>query len=198
MHRRYGEIRLSDCASSMTLILLLLGIGLFSWAMKLFVEGMVFLIVAIFSLLNIYFPQLEYFSISGNVITTQNVFRSCNIIIPRKSVVVITQADISPVIGRQSFLLKNRLAISILQDMTLEDTLNLLHGKYPSQFTYTNSTIKKTFDDYLFVYNFVSFEGLIEKVLQATECFIIIPKSIQSRLPIINDPSINVYIDPGY
>lgn len=194
---RYGKIRLSDCLPTIVIILLSLGVGFVAYALRLFAEGSLFFIAAFLTFLSILYPYLERFSIVGNVIISKKLFCSLNIVIPPKSVVVITRADVCPVLSRQSILLKDRFAVSILQDMSLDNALKLIHGKFQSQFMYTNTTIEKTVDEYKFMYSFVLTEGLLKEVLQNTECFLIIPKSVKENI-ITDNLSIRVYIDSNY
>lgn len=196
-YRRYDRIRFRDYLSSFVIILFLLGIGLTAFSMRLFAAGIVFVIAVILSFLNIWVPYLERYSICDNVITTKRLFCSSKIIIPSKTVVVITKANIHPVLRHQSFLIKEKLAITVLQEMSLDRALELLHGKCPSQFIYTNSTIEKSADEYSFVYSFIFTEEVLKQILQSTNCLIIVPASIKHKVA-IEDPSVEVYIDSGY
>lgn len=194
---RYGKIRLDDYLPSIGLTICPLLIGIVALTAGANFEAGVFFTATVLALLNILSPCLECFSIRGNIITTRGLFHSSKKSIPSKSVLIITQADVHEVIGQQSVLLKGRYAVSILRSTPLDTVLKILHGKYPSQFLYTNSTIQRSFDEHIFIYSFVFDEELLACVLKNTECLMVIPESIK-KCVVIDNMSVEVYIDLNY
>ncbi len=196
-NRRYGSIKYGDFSITILVNLFLFVISGLAFYIKAFTEGFLFLSVAILSFVNILYPYIETYSINGSIIKIRKILSSYRIGIPNKTIIVITQADVHQPFGYQSYLLKKRLAISILQDLPLDCVIEILHGKYKSQFIYTNSTIEKTMDKNIFVYSCIYTKDIIESVLQVTSGLIIIPESLKDIVAVPNN-KIEVYYDIGW
>lgn len=191
--RRYGKIRLRNYSLQLMLIGALWIMGVIALFINALVECSIFFGIVLLSLLYLFYPYFETFQISDNVIVTNKFLFSSKIIIPDKTIVIISKADVIYPLSVQSVLLKDRYAVSILKDMPLETALNMLHGKYKSQFLYTNGTVERR-AGYNFVYSFVLEKELIEKVLNNTICTVIIPESIKDNIVIENSET-NIYVD---
>ena len=197
LHLRYGRIRITDCLSSLIVPVMCLILGIVAMALGLYTSGSIYFAASGFALLTIIHPYLERYSICDNVIVIKRLFASSKIDIPANTVIVITQADIHPPFSHQSLFIKEELAISILQEMPLNEALNLLHGKHPSQHIYTNSTIENSVDEWRFVYSFIQNDTVLTQLFQRTNCCVIIPASISGKVDVESLPT-EVYIDSDY
>ena len=84
-----------------------------------------------------------------------------------------------------------------MQELPLDCVIEMLHGKYKSQFIYTNSTIEKTMDKNIFVYSCVYTKDILENILKVTSSSIIIPESLKDIVAVPND-KIEIYYDIGW
>ena len=175
----------------------LLIISIIAFYLNLNNAGLIFLLFAFLLFANIFYPFAETYVINGNVIKSFKVFLFEEITIPKKSIIVISSADIHPPFGYQSILLKDRLTISILQEMPLDCVMENIHGRYKSQFIYTNSTIERTMDKNKFVYSCIYTKDILENILKVTSGLIIIPESLKGIVVVPND-KIEIHYDIGW
>lgn len=203
-YRRYGKLRFGDYCSAWigTAIIFVLIIITSVTGAPLFLI-LYALTLAVYMLYSIFIPNSERFSICDNVIITKKGRKKQEIAIPVELTLIVSYADLCTSlakrvsIGNQTYMLKNKCAVSILQKIPLETALEGLHPKYA--WKYTNTMIEECFDDYrhVYIYSFVCDQNLLDKLIGDRECLLIIPESLSDRVS-VNSSNVNVYIDTGY
>lgn len=165
----------------------------------LIIFPLIFSAVLVWSVLS---PNREQFAISKNIITVVKGRKPIQVEIPLKVTLIISYADICPPFARrsatsmakQSYSLRGKYAVSILQKMPLEFTLQRLHQNLAKR--YTNSSIQNDFGN-KFIYSFVCDQILLNQLLDCWHCFVVIPKSLTNKV-FLNSQLIEVFIDPDY
>lgn len=190
---RYGIPRVKDCFLSLLLNSLLFIFGILSFLFFNFYYGITFLLVGIGTLIYICLPFFERFRIENNKIIIQKFKKESQIDIPHTPTVVISEADVHEILGHQSFYLHNKYAITILDNLSLDDALGLLFSRIASHYRYTNSTIELQLADH-FVYSFAIDKENIKQILEQIDCRVIIPQSLVVSNN-LSDLRPNVYID---
>ena len=201
-YRRYGKFRFRDYTSAWLVIVFLFVLVVVGFLTDtqfyLLIWPLLLLMIMAWS---IYKPNSERFLISGDTITIMQGRKKQEVSIPSEPTLVVSYADVCPPLakrvsyGNQTYMLKGRYAISILQKIPLEIAIVRLHENYTRK--YTNSTVEACFDEHLYVYSFVGNQEIVDKLIANNKCQIIIPESLLSQLP-INLNQINAHIDTGY
>lgn len=202
MYRRYGRFRFYDYISSWFAIVFLFVLVVICFLtdtlVYLFIPP---LLVLIFVVWSIYEPNSERFLIFDDTITITKGRKKQNVSIPSSPTIVISYADVCSSFakrvsyGNQTFMLKGRYAISILQNTPIETTLAQLHSNFTRK--YTNTTLEVSFDETQYVYSFVGNQEILDKLIANRNCQIIIPESLFNQIS-IDIHQVNVYIDNGY
>lgn len=190
---RYGIPNVKDCFFSLLLISLLYIFGILSLLFSNFYYGITFFLVATGAFIYVLLPYFERFQIDNNRIIIRKFMKELQIDIPITPTLVISEADVHELLGHQSFYLHNKYAITILNNLPLELTLDLLFGRISSQHRYTNSTIELQLAEH-FVYSFAIDRKNINQILDGIDCRVVIPQSLVVSNNISNLPP-NVYID---
>ena len=198
---RFGKFRFGDYLMSWVSIVLLL---FFSVASIIFELSPLFIFFpAIFAgiwFLIILLPQFEKFVIDDNSIVIERFRKKETIILPYNVILIVSYADICPPLairtvgGNETHILKNKIAISILYDMPIDDVLVNLHKNFLSK--YTSSTIQMVFNNNQFIYSFVYDQFMFNKLITNRNCKLIIPESLLHKFDI--DLCKNFYVDVGY
>ena len=201
-YRRYGKFRLRDYTSAWLVIVFLFVLVVVGFLTDtqfyLLIWPLLLLMIMAWS---IYMPNSERFLISGDTITIMHGRKKQKVSIPSEPTLVVSYADVCPPMakrmgyGNQTYMLKGRYAISILQKIPFETALAQLHLNYTRK--YTNSTVEERFDESLYVYSFVGNQEMLDKLLANRNCQIIIPETLLNQIS-IDLHRINVYIDIGY
>lgn len=200
--KRLGKFRFSDYYATWFSIVMLL---LFSTASALFELSFLFvvfpLVYAIIWLGVILVPYSERFSINSDSITVFRGSQSKTIPLPLELILVVSHADVCPPlairtpIGNQTHVLKNKFAVSILQNIQVTDALKSLHQNRIQM--YTTSSIKTIFDDYSYVYSFVCDQLLLDDMLASRKVALIVPESLLKLLAIESSTE-NLYVVVGH
>lgn len=200
-YRRYGKFHFRDYTSAwfvVVFLFVLVVVGfLTDTQIYLLIWPLLLLMIMAWS---IYKPNSEHFLISGDTITIMQGRKEQKVSIPSEPTLVVSYADVCPPLakrmgyGNQTYMLKGRYAISILQKMPLETALVRLHQNYTRK--YTTSTVEACFDEYL-VYSFVGNQEMLDKLLSNRNCQIIIPETLLNEIS-IDLHQINVHLDTGY
>lgn len=201
-YRRYGRFRFRDYLSAWFAI-----VFLFAVAVSGFFADIQFfltiwpLVLSMIMAWSIYKPNRERFSIFGDTITILQGRKKKKVTIPSEPTLIVSYADVCPPLakrigyGNQTYMLKGRYAVSILQKIPLETALKRLHQNYTRK--YAISTVEASFEEYLYVYSFVSNQELLDKLLDGRNCQIIIPETLLNQIS-IDLRQKNVHIDTGY
>ena len=201
-YRRYGKFYFSDYISTWFAIafLFVLVVDGFFTGIQLYLLIWPLLLIFIMTW-SIYKPNREYFWISGDTITIMRGKKKHTVSIPVEPTFVLSYADVCPPLakrlrcGNQTYILKGRYAISILQKLPLETVVERLHQNYTSK--YMTSTVEECFNENFYVYSFVCNQEILDKLLSNRNCQIIIPESIGNQIS-IDLQSVKVHIDTGY
>ncbi len=201
-YRRFGKFRFRDYTSAWFAIVFLFVVVIFGFLTDtqfyLLIWPLLFLMNMAWS---IYKPNSERFLISGNTITIMQGRKKQEVSIPSEPTLIVSYADVCPPLakrisyGNQTYMLKGRYAISILQKIPLETVFERLHKKYMCK--YTNTTVEACFGEYLCVYSFVGNQEMFDKLLANRNCQIIIPETLLNQIS-IDLHQIDVHIDTGY
>lgn len=201
-YHRYGKFSFSDYIGAWFAIFFLLALVVGGLIMHIPLYLLIWpLIFSTMMAWSIYKPNHERFYISGDIIAIKRGSKTQEITIPNEPTLIVSYADLCPPLamrtsyGNETYMLKGKYAISILQKMPLETVLERLHPKYARK--YTSSTIEAYFDEYLFIYSFVCNQALLDQLLTNRHCQLIIPESLLERVT-INHSEVNVHIDTGY
>lgn len=202
MHYRYGRFKISDYWMSLVAITVLVVFAFASIMLKLSILFVFFpLIYAFVWLWVILASTCERFTLCDDTIVVSRGKQSHTITLPLELTLVISYADICPPLarrtafGKQTHILKQKYAVSILRRMPLEDTLEALHRNYVQ--IYTTSTIQTVFEGYLYIYGFVCNRSLLAQLTNNRRCHLIIPESL-SALVGVDWIGTRVHIDKGY
>lgn len=201
-HYRYGEFRFSDYWLSWGGIIVLQFFSLTTFVLDLSPLLIVFpTIYTVVWLWTILAPHREYFYLHKDSISVFQYKQHKTIVLPSELTVIVSYVDICPplsmrtAMGNQTHILKNKYAVSILQNVPLNTALDALHRNYVKK--YTTSTIKAAFDDYHFVYSFVCNQDLLNQLICDRHCQLIVPESMLTHMS--RDMfTKNLYIDNGY
>ena len=142
----------------------------------------------------------ESFMIVDNDIIISKIGKAQKIPIPSELTLIISYADVCPPLairtatGKQTHILKDKFAISILTKMPLDITLETLHKNRIEE--YTNSIIQTTFNDYRYIYSFVFNQFLLDSLICNRDCILILPQSLVEKITVdLNYTNTIVYID---
>lgn len=198
-YHRYGSFRFSDYWSSWTVILVFLFFSVSGAALNF---STIFIIFPLFLILirlgNIIIPHSERFYIQDNRITISFLKRKRTVAIPPNSVLVISLADIAPpfavrtATNNSTHILKEKYAVSIIQDIQVDGVLKELHHFTIKQYTMT--VIQNRFKAYQLVYSFVCTQDILDQLTQGKECSVVIPQSLYQK-EIFDFRNMNVVVD---
>ena len=201
-NKRLGKFRFGDYYSSWLSIVTLL---LFSTASIMLELPSLFVIFpslyAIIWLGEILFIHSEQFTINSYSISVFWGGRTKIVHLPVELTLIVSYADVCPPLtirtafGKQTHILKDKFAVSILQKMPVEVALETLHQNRIQK--YTTSSIKTVFDDHRYIYSFVCDQFLLDALIDSRKCFLIVPESL-SKVIAFESSVENVYIDSGH
>ena len=199
MNKRYGRFRFLDYWSLWILIIVSLVCSIYVVFFSQFrVLGFLPMFISTVYVIAEILPYREEFCISDNTIIIKKGNSTQKIAIPRRITLILSQTAIRDTFGIQSYILHNKISISIVNGNDLDSTLELLHSGYVKK--YMSDTIVNSFND-KFVFDFVCGIPQLEQLLNYSECVIILPESLWTSIPedvksILN--SRNLYIDKRY
>lgn len=197
MKRRFGSFRFLDYISTwvgvfvmllvIICIILLDDFPLIMITVPLFISS-----IWLYSIVN---PYLETYYIDkyNRSIKTKKLCQQNIINIPNEIVIIFSVVSFRDVLGTQSFLPKNKIAMSIISDAETQFVLDKLHNNTKK---YTTSLIEERFASD-FVYGFVYDKEVCNFLVNNFCCKIIIPESIFSVVHIDNSVC-DIYCDQGY
>ncbi|MBQ8215094.1 MAG: hypothetical protein IJZ33_02405 [Clostridia bacterium] len=218
MNKRYGEFKAKDLLTCWIGLSLFGIMGLCSiitsvWGGVLFIIfGFLLIGGGIWSVLTYALQYKERFSLNGDTLKVWRYSSRCeDIRLPNDLIVIVSVADMSTltskkigVVGTDRFTLKGRFAISLLQDISVEKTLTVLHNSnlYWSRMynKYTNSFIEADFETICpnrFIYSFVGSNELLKELCLGRNCTVIIQESLSNQIETA-DLNATVLIDKGY
>ena len=200
--KRLGKFRFRDYYTSWGSIIICLLFSIASIVLELSFLFVIFpLVYAIVWLGAILIPHCEQFSISSDSIFVFWGRQTKTIHLPVELTLIVSYADVCPPLtirtafGKQTHLLKDRFAVSILQKMPVEFALETLHQNRIQK--YTTSSIRTVFDDHRYIYSFVCDQFLFDALIDSKECLLIVPESL-SKVIAFESSVENVYIDSGH
>lgn len=131
-------------------------------------------------------PNREWFSISGGEITARRGRKVRTYRIPDALILVVSKAGICTDFlkniggGRWSYLLRNRCAVSVLQEGDTERVLRRLHENRGR--AYTNTSIEC--DCGQVIYSFLYDSALLDALTDGRKCRVIVQASLAGRIAI--------------
>ena len=165
---------------------------------ELYIFAIISVIYALIWVATIVMPNKEKFIIEDDWIFATKGKDTKKIIIPKKVTVVFSYADVCPpfarrtALGNETHILKDKYAITILNELPLEVVIKKLHSNYIQ--LYTTSTIKASFEECCYIYSFVCCEELVIRLMHNRNCQLIVPQSLLKELKYLPQGE-NVYID---
>ena len=198
---RYGKFSFADYWGSWISIIILLAYSVCCIVLHLSLIFVFFsLVYAFIWLIKILMTINESFMIVDNDIIISKIGKAQKIPIPSELTLIISYADVCPPLairtatGKQTHILKDKFAISILTKMPLDITLETLHKNRIEE--YTNSIIQTTFNDYRYIYSFVFNQFLLDSLICNRDCILILPQSLVEKITVdLNYTNTIVYID---
>lgn len=198
---RYGKFSFADYWGSWISIIILLAYSVCCIVLHLSLIFVFFsLVYAFIWLIKILVTINESFMIVDNDIIISKIGKAQKIPIPSELTLIISYADVCPPLairtatGKQTHILKDKFAISILTKMPLDITLETLHKNRIEE--YTNSIIQTTFNDYRYIYSFVFNQFLLDSLISNRDCILIVPQSLVEKITVdLNYTNTIVYID---
>ena len=200
--RRWSKFRFGDYYISWISIVILLLFSITSIMLELSLLLVIFpLAYVIIWIGTILFPYWEKFYIDRDSIYVFWGRKTKKINLPNEVTLIVSYADICPpltvrtALGNRTHILKDKLAVSILEKMPVEFVLETLHkNRIPK---YTTSSIRTVFDEYRYIYSFVCNQSLINELIGDRKCLLIIPESLSKSIS-FNASNASVYIDLNY
>lgn len=201
-YRRYGKFRFNDYTASWIGIAILVFFSVASIIFKLptwyaILPG----IYAIIWLLTILMSNTESYSISENKFLAKKGSKIKEIEIPSEITIIVSYADICPPLavrtayGNQTHILRDKYAVTVFQIMPIDFIIECLYRGYIKK--HTTSTVRRSFDEYRYVYGFVCVQEVMDKLIANRNCLLIIPKSLQDKIFIdASCTNVNVEIIP--
>ena len=139
-------------------------------------------------------PHMERFAVGDYSIYVHQGKRTHEILLPSNIVLVISQADIRDTFSVQSYLLRNKYAVSLLHSDPLEEVLQILHANRAKK--YTNSSIEAA-STHSLIYSFVYNEYAFTQILKHGVSKVIIPESLVNQID-LSAFKCSVFIDEGF
>ena len=198
-HRRLGIFRFGDYYLSWISIVILLLFSTASIVLELSFLFVVFpSVCAMIWLVTILVPHFEHFSINSDSISVFKCRQTKTIHLPEELTLIVSYADVCPPLtvrtvgGNQTHILKNKFAVSILQKMSVDVVLEILHKNRMHK--YTTSSIRNSFEGQQYIYSFVCDQFLFNDLIANRKCLLIVPESLSNVLSFKSSIE-NVYID---
>ncbi len=196
---RYGKFRFSDYYLSWFSIAWLLFLTVASVILELPTVFIIFPFFLVFAWLWVILsPQCEKFIICADSIIVTRGKITRRITLPSELTLVVSYADVCPPfairtpVGNQTHILKDKIAVSVLYKMPLDDVVIALHHNHVKKLT--ASRIERVFADNRFIYSFVCDQSLFDELIANKNCLVIIPESLVGTI-LIDTNYVNLYID---
>ncbi len=204
MLKKYGKFHVIDYTSAWFATFIFIMVVSFGICTDL--HMILFVIPTVLSVyfpLSIIIPHQEKFAIHNDVITIKKITKTQRFIIPDNCIIVVAYADFCPLfvekfqIGNQTYMLKGRYSITILQNNSLDFVLSKLHNKYANK--YTTTSVENHFDtESDLIYSFVCTNEQLEFFIKARKCRVIIPESLKDKVQIENTGCATIFYDEGF
>jgi len=200
-YRRYGKMSFSDYTISWIAIIIFLFIAVIGLVLESsFSVVIISVICASIRLLAIYLPNQESFTVENGIITAKNKLLKKEKIIemPSELTLVLSLADICPpftirtAVEKQTHILKNKYAVTIMKRMPFEYVIDRLHQNRIRE--HSMSTIQRVFDEYQILYSCVCEPDVLDCIMQGRDCFIIVPDYLAKEVT-VNNTKATVHID---
>ena len=139
-------------------------------------------------------PHMERFAVGDYSIYEHQGKRTHEILLPSNIVLVISQADIRDTFSVQSYLLRNKYAVSLLHSDPLEEVLQILHANRAKKYTISSIEAAST---HSLIYSFVYNEYAFTQILKHGVSKVIIPESLVNQID-LSAFECSVFIDEGF
>ena len=156
-----------------------------------------FLCISVFYVASVLHRTREQFLITDEEIIVYNGRKERIIPLPKQMVVIVSYAEIISSLESNSiyidktFVLKNRFAITILQSITKDETIELLKKSLIKE--HTTRTLENVFYGYRYVYSFVFDDFLLDKLIANKNAEILVSQSLFDKVKISRD-GVNVCV----
>ena len=156
-----------------------------------------FLCISVFHVASVLHRTREQFLITDEEIIVYNERKKRIIPLPKQMVVIVSYAEIISSLESNSiyidktFVLKNRFAITILQSITKDETIELLKKSLIKE--HTTRTLENVFYGYRYVYSFVFDDFLLDKLIANKNAEILVSQSLFDKVKISRD-GVNVCV----
>ena len=156
-----------------------------------------FLCISVFYVASILHRTREQFLITDEEIIVYNGRKERIIPLPQQMLIIVSYAEILPswesysVHIDKKFVLKNSFAITILQSITKDETIELLKKSLIKE--HTTRTLENVFYGYRYVYSFVFDDFLLDKLIANKNAEILVSQSLFDKVKISRD-GVNVCV----
>ena len=204
MQKKYGKFHFKDYISGWIATLIFFLIMCFGINTDLHILLLVLpTLLFIYFPLSIIIPNQEKFAIHNDVITIKKITKTQQFIIPDNCVIVVAYADFCPFFvkrfqtGNQTYMLKERCSVTILQNNSIDYVLDKLHHQYAKR--YTTTSVEKSFDtESDLIYSFVCTNEQLENLIKDRKCQVIIPETLKNKVNLKKTGSATIIYDEGF
>ena len=200
--RRLGNFKFGDYLISWISMVIMLLFSTVSIVLELPLWLVIIpLVYVIIWLAVILVPHCEQFSINSSTIYVFWGQAEKTIVLPNELTLILSYADVCPPLavltpfGKETHILKDKVFVSILQNMPANYILDALHRSRIQK--HTASSIRRIFNDYYIIYSFVCDQFLFDALTDNRRCSVIVPESL-SKVLSFDYIAENVYIDYGH
>ncbi len=191
--KRYGKFNYRDYLSAWVAMLFLWLLSFSLIYIGEFSFGIIIISLTLLWILSIFIPYFEFFYIESGKIYVHKGLSKHNFEITNKTL-IISYTDIHFPLEIQSYILKNKYSVSIVQQDDIALVSNMLHKNHVKK--YTNNTIENNFGN-CFNYSFVCNQQILNQLLE-NNVKVIIPESLIGVFNFDNIKQCKVYFDLGY
>lgn len=200
-NKRYGKIKLKNHLSNCFFDLSFLLFGMIGIAVGAdLICIAIFFSFAIFDVIQILLAYQEKFEVNQGTIFVYKNRKIETINLPSKVTVVISCADMCTELAKrieltsEAHMLKDDIAISLLEDISVEKVIKRLHDN--GACLYTNCSVEFELNQN-FVYSFLYNQSVLEEVLQNKNYSLIIPEKLLHKIDTKKLKG-DIYIDKGF
>lgn len=197
IYRRYGKFSFKDHLLNGTVVLICVLCGIIGLAYEVpYIYCSIYIWAAVAKGVNVMLPYRERFEINEDTFVVYKGKKMDKIVIPSEFIVIISYADVCTEVAKRTSIsnrtckLKDRFAISFLQEMPLQTVLEKLHGRY------TNCWIEEVMKQ-KYIYGFVCNQDMLEKVLVDRNYILILPETLSAKIDTTQLIG-NIYIDKEF
>lgn len=201
IYKKYGKFLFKDYWLNWIIVSIFMMFGIIGIANEMpEIYCGIYILIAFVKSISILLPHRERFAINEDGIVVYNGNKVKEIFFPSQFIAIISYADICTNLAKKiskvnrTYNLKKRFSISFVQEISLQEALEKLHGKYT--YRYTNCWVEELLKQN-FIYSFVCNQSMLEEILRNKDFTLIIPETLSNMINIKNIKG-DIYVDKGF